>query len=155
PAPAAQVQTNVPARKFDIPSGPLDGALSAFHEVTGIEVHVRNPGLLMIMSTGVTGVFTPEQALQRLLRDTGVDFHFTSATEVNWDLQAVSSSVSVVATVEALAASTPKYGETVLDTPQTITAISQEVMQQQNTTTLRDALRNVAGISIAAGEGGA
>src|SRR5580698_11315437 len=28
-------------------------------------------------------------------------------------------------------------------------------MDQQNTTTLRDALRNVAGISLAAGEGGA
>ncbi len=42
-----------------------------------------------------------------------------------------------------------------MDTPQTITAVPHEVMEQQGVTTLRDALRNVAGISLAAGERGA
>ena len=49
----------------------------------------------------------------------------------------------------------PKYTEPLRDTPQSIGVITDEVMQQQGTTTLRDALRNVAGISLAAGEGGA
>ena len=43
----------------------------------------------------------------------------------------------------------------VLDTPQTVKVVPQQVMQEQHATTLRDALRNVAGISMAAGEGGA
>src|SRR6201996_8915340 len=42
----------------------------------------------------------------------------------------------------------------VQDTPQAVTVITTEIMQQQATTTLGDALRNVPGITIAIGEGG-
>ena len=56
--------------------------------------------------------------------------------------------------MEALRSS-PKYSAAALDTPQTISTVPQQVMQEQGVTTLRDALRNVAGISLAAGEGGA
>ena len=38
--------------------------------------------------------------------------------------------------------------------PQSITVIPQELMQEQAVTSFRDALRNVTGISLAAGEGG-
>jgi catecholate siderophore receptor len=40
------------------------------------------------------------------------------------------------------------------DTPQAVTVVSGEMMKQQATTTLGDALRNVPGITIAIGEGG-
>jgi catecholate siderophore receptor len=49
--------------------------------------------------------------------------------------------------------SLPKLAEPLRDTPQSITVVPRELMDDENTTTLRDALRNVAGISIAAGEG--
>jgi len=55
---------------------------------------------------------------------------------------------------KADAVALPKLTEPLRDTPQSITVVPREVMQDQNTTTLRDVLRNVAGISIAAGEGG-
>ncbi|MBB6250724.1 TonB-dependent receptor [Nitrospirillum iridis] len=48
-----------------------------------------------------------------------------------------------------------KLTEKLLDTPQSVTVISNQEMKDQGVTTLRDALRNVAGISLAAGEGGA
>lgn len=48
----------------------------------------------------------------------------------------------------------PKYTEPLRDIPQTISVVNQQVMQDQGVTTLRDALRNVSGISLAAGEGG-
>jgi catecholate siderophore receptor len=41
----------------------------------------------------------------------------------------------------------------VQDTPQTINVIPREVLEQQNVTTLEDALRNVPGITMSAGEG--
>ncbi|MGE3623799.1 MAG: TonB-dependent receptor [Bdellovibrionales bacterium] len=41
-----------------------------------------------------------------------------------------------------------------VDTPISITPISRELMDDQGTTTVTDALRNVPGVSIAAGEGG-
>jgi catecholate siderophore receptor len=50
--------------------------------------------------------------------------------------------------------SLPKFTEPLRDTPQSITVVPRQVMDDQGVTTLRDALRNVAGISIAAGEGG-
>ncbi|MDF1813874.1 MAG: TonB-dependent siderophore receptor [Verrucomicrobiales bacterium] len=51
--------------------------------------------------------------------------------------------------------SSPKYTQPLLDTPQTVQVITGELIADQGATTLRDALRNVSGISIQAGEGGA
>lgn len=50
--------------------------------------------------------------------------------------------------------SLPQFTEPLRDTPQSVTVVPRQLMDDQNTTTLRDVLRNVAGISIAAGEGG-
>ncbi len=50
--------------------------------------------------------------------------------------------------------SSPKYTQPLRDIPQTITVVPKAVMQDQNATSLRDVLRNVPGISMAAGEGG-
>lgn len=50
--------------------------------------------------------------------------------------------------------SLPKLTEPLLDTPQSIVAVPRQVIEDQGVVTLRDALRNVPGISIAAGEGG-
>lgn len=48
----------------------------------------------------------------------------------------------------------PKYVRPLLDTPQTITIIGKETIQQQNLLTLRDVLSTVPGITFGAGEGG-
>ena len=50
--------------------------------------------------------------------------------------------------------SSPKFTQPLLDTPQAITIVPAELMREQGVTTLRDALRNVPGISMQAGEGG-
>lgn len=49
--------------------------------------------------------------------------------------------------------SSPQFTLPLLDTPQTVTVIEDEVLEEQGRRTLRDALRNVTGISIQAGEG--
>lgn len=51
-------------------------------------------------------------------------------------------------------AANPKLTEKLLDTPQSVTVVSSQQMKDEGITTLRDALRTVAGISLAAGEGG-
>lgn len=48
----------------------------------------------------------------------------------------------------------PKRTRSVRDTPQTITVLTNEVLEQQNLLTLRDALSTVPGITFGAGEGG-
>jgi catecholate siderophore receptor len=47
-----------------------------------------------------------------------------------------------------------KFPEPLKDTPQSITIVPQTLVEEQAGTTLRDALRNVPGITVAAGEGG-
>jgi catecholate siderophore receptor len=48
----------------------------------------------------------------------------------------------------------PKYLQPLLDTPQTITVISAQTLQQQNLISIRDALSTIPGITFGAGEGG-
>jgi catecholate siderophore receptor len=42
----------------------------------------------------------------------------------------------------------------ILNTPQTVNVVTQQVIQEQVNTTVREALRNVAGVTFRAGEGG-
>lgn len=49
----------------------------------------------------------------------------------------------------------PKLSQSLLDTPQSINVVPKQLMEDQGITTTRDALRNVPGISLAAGEAGA
>ncbi|MFN7935807.1 MAG: TonB-dependent siderophore receptor [Bryobacteraceae bacterium] len=51
--------------------------------------------------------------------------------------------------------SSGKYTEPLRNTPQTIMVIPKQVIEEQGATTLRDVLRNVPGLTVAAGEGGA
>ncbi len=153
-ASATATQSSQPVQRFQIPPGPLDSVIEAYRQATGITVKLSNEGIGSISSPGVTGLYTPEQALRKLLADTGLAYRFTSADSIVLDLKGETQTVDVAGSVEVLASSSPKYSTPVLDSPQTISAVPEEVMQEQGVTTLRDALRNVAGISLAAGEGG-
>ena len=50
--------------------------------------------------------------------------------------------------------SSVKYTEPLLDTPQTITVVTRQVMEEQNLLGLRDVLTTLPGITFGAGEGG-
>jgi catecholate siderophore receptor len=56
---------------------------------------------------------------------------------------------------QATAPSLVRLSQPLVDTPQSINVIPQQLMQDQGTTAVRDALRNVPGVSLAAGEAGA
>jgi catecholate siderophore receptor len=60
----------------------------------------------------------------------------------------------VVSDTKTRSLTSPKFTEPLRDTPQTIAVIPSEVFLQQGATTLSDVLRNTAGITFAAGEGG-
>lgn len=55
----------------------------------------------------------------------------------------------------SLESSLLQYRGTFLETPKTINQVSRQLLDDQNATSMRDALRNVPGIAITAGEGGA
>ena len=141
-------------RRFDIPAGSLGEIVSAFERVTGIRVTLADPAMKDLPAGGLTGLYTPEQALSAMLRDSGLVYRFVSANEVRIQAENVATSVEVIAEAPEVVASA-KYTELLRETPQTVNIVNQQLMAEQGANTLRDALRNVAGISLAAGEGGA
>jgi catecholate siderophore receptor len=145
----------LPPRRFEIPAGVIRDAAELFRKASNLEVSMTNEGIGQLTSHAVSGIFTPDQALERMLKDTGVRWRFTGANSVVLELNSVSQSIDVAESTSVLATSISKYSEPIRDLPQTVNVVGQQVMAEQNSTTLRDALRNVAGISIAAGEGGA
>ena len=60
----------------------------------------------------------------------------------------------VVSGTLATEVESPKSTAPIVDTPQTVTVVSQEQIRQQNLLTLRDALTTIPGITFGAGEGG-
>jgi catecholate siderophore receptor len=135
--------------QFDIPAGPLDGAIAEFERIAGVKVTLANPGIATVQSPGVSGAMTAARAMDALLRNTGVVASFT-ATGVELSLRRLSESVSVEGTAKA---QSPKYTEPLRDTPQTVVVIPQQIIQQQNVTSLRDVLRNTPGVTMSVGEG--
>jgi catecholate siderophore receptor len=150
---AAPAVRSAAAVAFDIPAGALDAALKLFGAATGLTIDIRIPAdtASMMYSPGVSGALAAEPALTRLLDGTSLGFQIVGDTVVI-DIRGLTESVEVHGNVANL--STPKLTEPLRDIPQTITVITSETMAEQGATTLRDVLRNVAGITFQAGEGG-
>ena len=140
-------------RRFNIAPGMLDTVLAEFRNATGFHVEVQSDGINSLSSPGVKGQYTVEQALRQMLKDTGVTHRFDGNGKIVLEITGVASTVEVTDKISPL--SSPKYTQPLRDTPQTILVIPKAVIEEQGATTLRDVLRNVPGLTVAAGEGGA
>lgn len=139
-------------RQFSIPAGDLGTVLAAFTNATGLRITVPNEALRTLPSPGVSGLLTATVALDKILAGTGVIHKSNSDGSITLELKGVSTTVEVAD--RAPQVQSARYTEPLRDTPQTIMVIPKAVMEQQGATTLRDVLRNVPGLTIAAGEGG-
>jgi catecholate siderophore receptor len=152
---AAGGEATLPLQRFDIAGGPLDVAVKAYEKATGLTVKIVLPTgtLAGFTSLGVVGLYREDEALRLLLDGTGLNYRVEDATTMVVGVQA-KDTVSVTA-AEANAVAMGKFTESLIDTPQTIDVVPQFVMRDEAVSTLRDTLRNVPGISLAAGEAGA
>jgi catecholate siderophore receptor len=144
----------LPVRRYDSAPGNLDTLVHEFQKIAGVTIVFSNPAAAQVFSPGVSGVYTATQALDKLLANTGVEYRVANDKTIQLSLKSVQTVIEVQANSPQLAVSMPKFTEPLLNTPQTIGVVSNRTMEQQGASTLRDALRNVAGISLAAGEGG-
>ena len=145
----------LPLKRFDIAAGPLDAAIEAYEKATGLSVKIVLPSgtLAGFNSPGVVGLYREDEALRRLLDGTGLNYRAEDATTMVVGVQA-KDTVSVTSSATDTI-SMDKFTEPLLYTPQSVNVVPQFVMQDQGLSTLRDTLRNVPGISLAAGEAGA
>jgi catecholate siderophore receptor len=149
--PASAPTSSQPVLRYEVAAGPLGVVLPAFEAASGVKVSVPLDSVRDLPSPGVSGDFTAEQALRRLLQGTGVSPRWQGPDTVQLQLRRAEA---VEVTAQTFTPASPKFTEPLRDIPQTITVIPRAVIQQQNATTLRDVLRNVPGITIQAGEGG-
>ncbi len=139
--------------QFNIAPGTLETVLPAFEHATQLHVIVPDAKMASLASPGSLGGVPargragtnseghgPELQGQRRQ-----DFHAGSQSRL--DVCRCHSERRFGRRLDAKIRRAPtRY-------PQTVSTVSQEVVSEQNATTLRDTLRNVAGISLAAGEG--
>jgi catecholate siderophore receptor len=147
---AGQAGDSSASLRFDIRSGPLRDAITRFEELTHIKVTIATAGIEDILTPGVFGVMTPQQALDQMLSGTNVSSD-VNADGMTLGIRGPSEFIAVAA--ERPRVPSPKYRATLRDTPQTVVVIPQQVFQEQNAMSLRDVLRNTPGITMSVGEG--
>jgi catecholate siderophore receptor len=139
---------------FDIASGPLSSVLEQFRKATGATTpfHLPPEEIAGFHSKGAKGSLTAEAALVSILDSTGLGYHMErNGTRFEIQIQN-SEQVSVTAGTNSVALG--QFTESLTDTAQSVNVVPQYIMQQQGITSFKDTLKNVPGISLAAGEGG-
>lgn len=91
---AAQAQNAT--TPFNIPAGPLSGALTSFGQQAGVQVTFLTAISAGKTTAGLSGAATPSQALARILQGTGLTYNFTNATTVT-----ISEPAGATAAIEA------------------------------------------------------
>jgi len=160
---------------FAIPAGNLNEALAAFGRQTGLQV-TYVPGVAASKSSpGASGALSSGQALGLILRGTGLTYHFLNATTVSITEAAPIApivqgpgqpnavqleTISVEgrgATTEGTGSYTSKSLDTATllplslrETPQSVTVITRQRIDDQNLIKARDVFINTPGISITA-----
>ena len=108
------LQGQQPVRRFDIPADSLETVLGAFQSVSGVTITLPAGSIKGLASPGVSGDYTAERALQRLLEGTGVAYRFTAPDAAVLQIR-LRESVEVTAVARSV--SSPKYTEPLRDIP--------------------------------------
>jgi len=155
PAGSGPAEAKLPLKRFDIAAGPLDKAVEAYEKATGLTVTIVLPAGTMagFNSKGVVGLYREDEALRLLLQGTGLNYRVEDGTTMVVGVQ--DKDTVYVTNSVTNSVSLTKFTEPLLATAQSVTVIPQFVVKDEGVTTLRDTLRNVPGISLAAGEAGA
>lgn len=174
PTPAT-AQTATPAAatfRFDIPAGPLAGALNTAGATAGVLLSF-DPALVAQLNTaGLQGTFSFEDGLRRLLEGTGLipvarsDGSYTLRKAPAAGGVATLQPVLVKGTVDAAAAETAtgpvvgyiaskassatKTDTPLLETPRSVTVVTADQMQDRGTLNVEDAVAYTAGVQVAA-----
>jgi iron complex outermembrane receptor protein len=157
-------------QNFDIAAQPLGSALIRFSERTGIQLFFDASLTRGLQSPAVSGALTPSAALGRLLAGSGLTFRFTNATTVTLQREQAASGVptgqlapvTVTGRIESpngpvegfiahRSATATKTDTPLLETPQAISVIGREQMQNQNAQSVSDAIHYAPGVTNNAG----
>lgn len=153
---------------FAIAAGPLPGVLAAYGQATGLQVLYPSDIAQGVSSPGVTGTLAPQDALIRLLAGTGLIARFVDADTVTLEkLPAHAGSATVLdpVTVQGGISSDPGRSEgtgsyttgttdsatklnlSPRETPQSVSVMTRQRMDDQGLNEIRDVLDQTVGVA--------
>ncbi|CAG9933233.1 TonB-dependent siderophore receptor [Candidatus Nitrotoga arctica] len=159
---AADVATIATSRTaYNIPPGPLEGALNRYGREAGILLSYPTELTAGRRSQGLAGTYSVQEALPLLLAGTGlaavaqpgdgwtlVNVQTSSQAEPGKELPLVSVTAERTGSFKSNVVQVGAFRDMApLDVPQTSNVITREVLDAQATTSLFGALRNTAGIT--------
>lgn len=153
---------------YSIPAGSLDTGVMRFGDKAGIQVLYPAALVQGKRTQGLSGEFTRDEALSRLLADTGLTYSYSNANTVTLtapgsstnSIQNDGSTVLGTITVQgqggafehvdgyvAQSASTAMKGDiSILETPQSISVVTSDRIKDQAAQSINEALRYTAGV---------
>ncbi|MFC4312418.1 TonB-dependent siderophore receptor [Steroidobacter flavus] len=181
-AQAEAAVSNADSVNYAIPAGSLSGALMRFAEQSGIQLVYSSSLTGKLNSPGLSGRYAPRDALTKLLEGTGLVYRFTSSKNVTVEKASDANSTRVLSPVRVEGAGTngvrgvngstditategtrsytsdalsiaSKTAQSIKDTPQSVSVITQQRIQDQNLTDFRSLMDQATGVSVVTGVG--
>lgn len=167
-------QNRIAEVPFNVPPQDLDSALTRVADQGDVRIFFTSAELSGIRSNGIAGAMTVEQALSQVLSGTGFGWRYREAgtvlieklpdtkgafllgaVRVEGNMIANASLTSDPAATEGTGSYTAKLTSTATglsltprEVPQSVAVVTRQQMDDQGVTTVADALRSVAGVTV-------
>lgn len=167
--PAQAQAATAQAAPFDIRAQDLGGALASFADRAGLRLLFASDLVAGRASPGISGSFTPEDALDRLLAGTGLTYRFTDASTVTiLDPNAITDDGALVLDtidvegrisgafgeenrfVAADARTATKLNLPIIETPASVSVVTRAQIEARDAQTTAEALRYTPGVRVMA-----
>jgi heme acquisition protein HasR len=132
--------------QFDIPAQPLDSAVLAYAEQSGVQVFYDSRKLVGLYSEGLRGGYSVEEGLRLLLRNMPVRYHFSAAGQVGLE-RLEESGVALELGVTQVESS--RDGDWVYQAPRSASVITRDQIDKRPPRHAADMLEQTAGVYTA------
>lgn len=162
-------------QQYSIPAGSLASSLNRLAETSGLQLVYDSAITNGLSSKGLTGSYTPEEALQQLLGSSGLSYRMTNNGNVLIERQSLNykqdpdtmPAVKVVGnTIYGAqdpynpdytlpdASIATKTDTPIMETPYAVTVVPQQVLKDKQVIRVEDAITSVAGVQSSWTNGG-
>ncbi|MBV7537815.1 TonB-dependent siderophore receptor [Duganella sp. sic0402] len=162
---AALAQAAAPARQYDIPAGALGPALNQFALQAGVSIVIEPARVQGLRTQGLKGGYSVSEGFERLLRGTG---HAVAATDAGYVLVAAAPATDAPQVLPAITAvgaadgpsensglytmpsmsTATRLGLSVRETPQSVSVVTRQQMDDQALITVPDILEKTVGVTV-------
>ena len=140
---------NAQTIRFDIPAQPLETALAAFGEQSGLQVSADAALTASQKAKSVQGEFTPADALQALLEGTGLSYRFLRDNTVMLVEEPNQSSEITLGTIIVTG---ERVERSLLDTKTSVRVIREDELQRASPTSVYDLANRVSNVTPVSGD---